>query len=50
MKKIKATKNKKKGENRKKKKKKYACRASRRCLANNLPVLISAAGPGELAL
>lgn len=24
--------------------------ASRRCLANNLPVLISAAGPGELAL
>lgn len=26
------------------------CNASRRCLANNLPVLISAAGLGELAL
>lgn len=30
--------------------KKKVCDASRRCLANNLPVLISTAGLGELAL
>lgn len=34
----------------KQKRAKKVCSASRRCLANNLPVLISAAGPGELAL
>lgn len=39
-----------KGLKERKKKEEEECDASRRCLANNLPVLISAAGLGELAL